>query len=725
MAAAATTAATTAAMAAKKAATAVGSRVVGQMRSAIYVFKEVSWQAALDEVLQANQEPDNSYMTVMTAARLAKERAYIQSQFQKCQEQVSMDPNLLFFAEPYEAQYAAFMNAVNLFRVRLTFSMGAAATAFYFWYEASILHAYDPSNLITPVRCIALYGLTFGVIVPTFALGVLASFVPAARTRLESVAAIVYAVVALALISKKCVQKAPGAIFPLVILLIPLFNVTRMRFAVTCVVGWSIVGIFFVVQLAAGPDPTSRTVFTTLNYSMSIISGMISSYQKELFKRRNFTLGINFSGVSEDASSRIHSPYYKKEALCHPWTQAFKHADLERRFHRYWYLLDGSPYENPNAGILHRGVYLGLRYPLAGICLNQVVLVLQDVINLYGTDEQLIALAIRFCGIVPAYIGLVYAFYKLSHRFAAKWLALRSNHVRPEAVVPAAATTPDDTRHPPHVALTKSVTRIAVHSKSLVQTHATHVVRSMDRDFVGTDHGYTHTIQLLTALVLLIHVYLTGTLVYVIAINLGVKDVYFMGLLNAMMVAHRSSFRLRFVYSSTITVAASIGFLFGTRHVLPKRTLGEYMVYLAIVQVLGMIVSYEEENLRRSFFIKKSLRSLEFQAWLSRIVQLPVWIRETLRRKAREARHRLGMRTIAAIPITAGRPMTLFMDPLAELDLHKNLRGLQSRLNKGNKVVTNASARISQAGRLGVYATVVSVLIALGQVIFFLTHLPK
>ncbi|ETW02103.1 hypothetical protein H310_05706 [Aphanomyces invadans] len=737
------------------------------------VHKEVSWEHVLAEVLRANEEPDNTDLTVLTAVRRAKERVYVQSQFQRCQEQVRMDPNLLFFSEPYEKQYMAFMNVVNRFRVRLCFSIGASACGLLYWHEAFVLKAFAASSTgIDENAQAALYVVCFGVIVPTFALGVLMSFIPWGRDRLESIASIVYVVVAMALITKKCIQQAKGPIYPLVILLIPLFNVTRMRFAYTSVVGAFIVVVFFIVQLAAGPDPTSTVVFTTLNYSMSVIGGMVSSYQKELLKRRNFTLGLNFSGAEDDASSRIHSPYYAKEVVCYRWTQAFRHADLERRFYRYWYLIDGSPYENPNAGVLHSGVYLGWRFAAAGMCLNQVVLVLQDVINLYKTSTHYIALGFRVGCIIPAYMILFGCMYYFCRAYAKGWIAHRM------LAPPSRGATPPST-----------TVSIAVRSRASIQHHASLAVNRVHNDLVGVHHGYTHTMQAITAAVILFHVYLTGTLVYVIAVNIGVKGVYFMGFLNATLVAHRSSFRLRFVYSSVLTMVACLAFLFGTRNVLPRQTHLEYTCYLGVVQILGMIVSYEEENLRRSFFLKKSLRALEFKAWLNSVLRVQSWVRARMIRKTRDAKCRLkapreaipednveepsrvatrastnevptspvsaiDMRTASSRVIPVGKfSLPNLAAPLADMDLNKNLRDLQSKLadvdlnknlrdlqsklavdvdlnknlrdlqgklNKNNEVVTNASSRMSKASRFGMYSTCVSVLIAFGQVMFFL-----
>ncbi|CAK4649269.1 hypothetical protein LEN26_012776 [Aphanomyces euteiches] len=688
------------------------TQVLDRVKAAVLVVpKEVTWHAALTEILQANEEPRHDVVDMSVAARWATERAFVQKQFEKCLEQVSMDPNLLFFNEPYETQYVSFMNAVNRSRVRLCFSIGAAASAILFWYEARYLELYDAdkNDKLTLAQEHTLYWLSFGLIVPTFAFGFALSFLPVGKTRLESLASSVYMIVAMAFITKKCVQEAKGPIYPLVILLIPLFNVTRTRFAITCVVGWFIVLVFFIVNLSAGPDPTSSTVFTTLNYSMSVVAGMVSSYQKEILKRRNFTLGLNFSGAPSDASSRIHNPYYAKELLCHRWSQSFKHKDVERRFFRYWYLLDRHPYENPNAGILHMDVYVSLRYPLAGVCLNQVVLLLQDVINLYKTPTQYIALGFRVGCIMPAYMFLFSAIYFMSRTYAKEWLAA-NQAPPPQAADDAAKRTTDSI----------SITTVVVKSKDAMKNQAKKAANKVKDGLVETQKGYSRTIQALTGMVLLFHVYLTGTLVYVIARNIGVKDVYFMGFLNTMMAAHRSSFRPRFMLSATVTLVACIGFLVGTRTVLPRRTLIEYSCYITVVQILGMIVSYEEENLRRSFFIKKSLRSLEFKAWLSSLVKIQVWIRKRMIKRALEAKARIrALERVQTNPSAANRKSVLDR-PLEVVDIHKNLRDLQTHLNKDNKVVTSASAKLSQASRYGVYSTCVSVLIAIGQVSFFL-----
>ncbi|ETV76848.1 hypothetical protein H257_09287 [Aphanomyces astaci] len=303
------------------------------------VHKAVTWQAALDEIYDANHDKHDDTLTFTMAIRKLQERVFVQKQFELCMASVKMDPNLLFFEEPHEHQYVAFMNEINRRRVQVCFSIGAIACAYYFYYEVRFLDAYriagsdddgDIHNGISGPSELVLYWLSFGLIVPTFGLGVVATFVPWGRRRLESIVTCVYLVVAVALIAKKCVQQAKGPIYALVILLIPLFNVTRMRFAYSAVVGWAIVVTYSVVEIAAGPDTASKTVFTTLNYSMSVVAGMVSSYQKELLKRRNFVLGLNYSGSPDDASSRIHSPYYAKEALCNPFSQSFKHADLER-----------------------------------------------------------------------------------------------------------------------------------------------------------------------------------------------------------------------------------------------------------------------------------------------------------------------------------------------------------------------------------------------------------
>ncbi|KDO24864.1 hypothetical protein SPRG_09696 [Saprolegnia parasitica CBS 223.65] len=727
------------------------------------------------ELLQAYADPDESHLSLRSVVRRAMEREYVLMQFKRCQEQVGMDPNLLFFAEPYEANFLRFLNTINAVRVRITFAIGGLASALLFWYEATRLDAYDASlQGFSPAHERALYILTFGVIVPTFGLGFLISFWPRARRQhLERIAICVYWIVAMAFITKKWVQAATGPVLPLVILFIPIFNVTRVRFAYNCVLGWSIVITYFIVQLTLGPDVTSAIVFQSVNYSMGVIAGMVSNYQREILKRRNYTLGLPFQGVISDASSHIHDPRYRKEHLCSAMTQAFRSDELEQYFIRYWYLLDGSPYENPKAGVLHLNVYRGIRNATIGIFLNQITLSLQDTINLNGQDIYPWTFLLRHGGVCTLYALQYRLFYYYGRLYANLW---RSQREEKRSVVPPTSqkkyTAPRDDSPPSSPAKTN----IYVQTKAVLDRtmdgldggmqkaqQMTTLITSQVQQVVHEKRGYTHSAQRTTLLVLAVHISINGGIFFWIATTIGAKSVYLMGFLNALLSGHRSGFRLRFVYSSLGTCALSIAFVYLLKRLVYER-FTEYMSYVLVVQLLGMIISYEEENLRRSFFIKKTLRLLEFQSWCHDTILLPIWIRNKLREKASSAKarvsskhaaatstspsvsdepnHKLNLRTsLAVLKTVVANPMqtvaglkTIVAHPIQtaaalpsalptlghfNVDWRIDLRELQQHLNKENDVVSSASARYSKASRYGVYANSVNVLIATGQVIFF------
>ncbi|OQS02472.1 hypothetical protein THRCLA_05154 [Thraustotheca clavata] len=546
------------------------------------------WKKSSLKLLAAYQDPPNAHLSIKYVARKAEEREYVHRQFKKCQEQVGMDPNMLFFSETYEPNFVKFMNKINVMRVRITFTIGGCASALLFWYEADRLKLYDAdSRDISTEAEHVLYILTIGIVLMFFA-GVGLSFFPYMQQRLErSLGFGVYWLVATAFITKKWVQQQLGPILPLVILLIPIFNVTRMRFAYNCVLGWYIVITYFIVQLIAGPDETSAIVFQSLNYSMSVISGMVSSYQREILKRRNYTLRLPLQGTVSDVVSLIHDPHYLKEYLCHPISQRFRCDDLERYFYRYWYLLDRSPYENPNAGVLHLGVYLGIKFATIGdtklhmpeslttslgVFVNQITLSLQDVLNLYGNTLINYTVSIRYCLIVPAYALQYCLFYYYGQLYANMWRKKREiipkdAHKSPKRAMKHVVDNNEDTGILSMVAKTKAVlnqTKDEIGQRAfdvadLQQEVVKKVTNTIKQQVVKVKEGYTRSAQFTTLSVFMFHVSLNGV----------------------------------FIYSSLGTTALSIAFIVSLYNWAYAR-FTEYTSY-----VLGIIISYEEENLRR------------------------------------------------------------------------------------------------------------------------------
>ncbi|ETV76849.1 hypothetical protein H257_09288 [Aphanomyces astaci] len=350
-----------------------------------------------------------------------------------------------------------------------------------------------------------------------------------------------------------------------------------------------------------------------------------------------------------------------------------------------------------------------------GVCLNQGVLLLQDVTNLYGTPTQLVALTCRLGCVIPAYMCLFASMYYLSRTYTTKWV--ESGRIKASPTL--CMTTAHQARH----SRRQSPPSVFGVVRKRVKAATTSVAKAAQQRILNMRAGYTHTMQFITFVVVFIHIGLLGTLVYVIALQFGRRDiysVYFQGLLNATMLAHRSSFRLRFVLSASVTVLTCLIFLLAAQTVLPRRVHLEYSAYLCVVQMLGMIVSYEEENLRRSFFIKKSLRALEFGANFRVRVCVSAWIRSRMLQLAIRAKsgshdvgrgdsseHNRGTQGTTTIPTT---------DVLAD----KNLRDLQTRLNRKHVVITNIRPRFSQASKYAVYTTCGNLCVALCQAIYYL-----
>ncbi len=114
----------------------------------------------------------------------------------------------------------------------------------------------------------------------------------------------------------------------------------------------------------------------------------------------------------------------------------------------------------------------------------------------------------------------------------------------------------------------------------------------MSIDFIDKG-GYVKIAQLYAALVVSVHVSAMGALLLVVSSTEKPQTVYYMGFLNAILYAHRSGFRVRFIYATHATVTVSLGFLAAVYQTQPDR-FGEYLTYISLVLILGMLISYEE-----------------------------------------------------------------------------------------------------------------------------------
>ncbi|GLD94658.1 hypothetical protein PINS_up003282 [Pythium insidiosum] len=346
---------------------------------------------ANEMILRANAPPNYSggFDAIM---KQIKAKKYYTEQFQRIQMQTEMG-KFLYFSDVaptfYESNYLSIAQDTSVMRVRICCALGMLSLGLFYaseWYKGN--WNADPKVGRTEDDKTVIIALTFGVILPVFALGLLSTLTAWGRRNLENVMVVVFTIVAATMIAKKPIEKVKGPVIPLLILLIPIFGITRMRFVKSCCIGW---GIFFTYLISMSiarqyvPEPSKFDSYTdisyqTINYGISVIGGMVSQYRQELLRRRNFCLQLPFSGTMDsDAIAEIKTDKFKKSKLMHRWSQRFRNPEVEECFYRYWYLIDPFPYENPNSGSLHQGVFRTIRFAIYTLLLNQFVLLLQDI----------------------------------------------------------------------------------------------------------------------------------------------------------------------------------------------------------------------------------------------------------------------------------------------------------------------------------------------------------
>ncbi|KAF0709195.1 hypothetical protein AaE_012941 [Aphanomyces astaci] len=654
-------------------------------------------------VLQACAVPKGKSMDETLRMNEAKE--YMVKQFGMIQEQVGMNPKTLQFdsyipssdpPEKFEVGYLKWAQEASLVRIRLCFAVGFVFLAAYLAYEVQNdlftvrtgVPRTNPASAINPKISTLLYIVTFGGGCGAFALGYILVQQPWAAKHVETITFWVFAVVGLSMIFKKPLQQQTGPVLPLVILIIPIFGITRMRFLHSCVLAWGIFLVYLTVQLVslrfihAIPgvwkyDNVSDILYQTVNYGIGIIGGMVSHYRQELTRRRNYALKLPFAGPAlDDAPVDFSAHSYCEESLLDPWTLAFRNLEIEEYFCKVWYLIDPHPYENPNRGDIHEHVYWTIRYAVLGVCLSQIVLGLQDVKLLLMKHfyfEYGMAAIIRFAIVVPCYFVAFYFLYLLGKKY---W----------------------------QVFLRRGMSQMDLHEAVAKDASRRHTIKTQ---WVESKGGYVRSAQVFSVVVVAIHV--CSMMVLLLQVGRAFMhnytdkqpkpskpNVYFMGVLNAILFAHRSGFKLRFVYGFRSTSVLIVLFIFFASHNLhfdPWEYLWlEYTGFLICTQVLGMMISHEEESLRRNFFILKSIRILEFETWFAGVLVIQKRVRRFLKRH--KSRKQLLLQTSTSGGDGPTKP------PVA------------------TKSVAHAQAFLARASLLGCRAQMIQIAVVLFDVIY-------
>ncbi|EQC38524.1 hypothetical protein SDRG_04230 [Saprolegnia diclina VS20] len=538
-------------------------------------------------LLRANEAPDCRAPTVAETVQLMKAHQYRLQQFAKLQGITGMSAMTLCFTPEYEAGYRDYIQRGAVRRTRICFLLGFIGIALYFTWEATRI-VFSP----------AAYAIAFGPGLVPFGIGFASTFVPTMRPHMEALFLTVFAIEAGALIIFKPIVGQAGPVLPLLLLLIPVFGVTRVRFIYSCALGWSIFAAYIGVQLLArsiwhvGSDKPSSIFYQGLNYGMMVLGGMVSHYRQELLRRRNYALLLPF-GSSPDCSDALHKPKFSKKALLHQGSLAFKHDRVEATFLRHWYLIDPFPFENPNAAVLHEGAFKVVRFSIATAIMNQTFLAIQDY-RLLGASPSIQSLGymLRFGVVDFAYLASAAFMFVVGKLYVRQWRAV------------------DDGKAP-----------------RLADTQLNDVQAS----------------QTFAAVVVLVHTTSMATLLCAVvsSSSSALADVYLMGFINAVLFSHRSGFRVRHKYAVCVTTVVGLVATIVLSQMLVHWLALRYACYIITVLFLGAMISREEESLRRSFFILKSIRSLEFEEWFQTICNIQDWVRARLLQKTAQARRSL------------------------------------------------------------------------------------
>ncbi|OQS04455.1 hypothetical protein THRCLA_03311 [Thraustotheca clavata] len=593
--------------------------------------------------------------TLHETLRLTKAKNYAVHQFGLIQARVGMNPRTLQFDHEFEPGYLHFAQVTSVIRIRITFFVAMVFLALLLAYEANqnlFRHrAGIPLNVtvgdLSENSTLALYILSFGISIPALFIGFILTFSRSMYQHIEKITFTVFFIVAMTLIVKKPFQEQSGPVLSLMILLIPLFGITRMRFVHSAVLGWTIFFIYLIVQMVSLSwinnisygngktwkyDGISDVIYQTVNYGVAVIGGMVSHYRQELIRRRNYALKLPFTGLNDEEPLDFFGESYSEERLLDRWNLSFRNLDVEEYFCRIWYVIDPQPYENPNRGDIHENVYMTIRFAIFSVGLAQVVMGIQDIKLLFMKDftfDYTMATIIRFGVICPLYLSSFYFMYILGKKYYQVFLR-RSG--------------PDPTSFDE-----SSITIDVNESRTIEKSQSVREkFESKKERWVETKGGYVRSAQIYSTIVIALQ---TGAMMALL-LQVGHSyiysrstkqpsatkpNVYFMGFLNAILFAHRSGFKLRYVYASRVTWAMVYLFIFFASHNLhfdPWEYLwAEYTCYLIVVQCLGLMISHEEESLRRSFFVLRSMRMLEFEKWFSGVLLIQKGVRKFLARK--------------------------------------------------------------------------------------------
>ena len=593
-------------------------------------------------VLSATRPPVQSSFatTVEQLMRHESQMHHFKNLFQR----TAMHPFLLRFHFKYEDAFVHYLNKIATRRIRYTLSIGTLVVFGKYLYiyvgKTTLGNDDDNEEKLTSV----LY-LHFGLSLPVLLTGVVCTMWEELNGHYELYTSLVFLVVTVTLLMEKILLDLQGPILSLFVMFIPVFGITRLRFVSALSLASSMFLLYIVVVTSFGTEHWSVVSYQGFNYLAVIVGGAVAHYRQEVLRRRNYMLYLPVDASApvraHDIFCEIKKPEFKKSHVLHRWTLKFKNQEIEDVFYRFWYLMDPHPFAHPNAGDLHAGAYRSIRYAVTGVICGQFLLALQDRQFIHDNSKLApwvydLSCGLRFGLVIPSYAASGLCMYFLGRRYYRQWQD-QTVEEQDQVHTPCSSSLThfeldiDDDAHPEVV----ENGRLA----PLKWEKGGRASRFPPQKIPN----YVRVMQIISAFIVFVH----GLAMGVILISLSsdgeentaeasAPATYYLGLLNAIVFTHRSGFRVRFRYATASSVVLSLVFLSICAAVTPIWV-PEYASYVCLTVILGMMFSYEEETLRRTFFMRKAVRIHEFNQWydgrrhLDHVLRQ--WIRKTGRKK--------------------------------------------------------------------------------------------
>lgn len=486
-----------------------------------------------------------------------------------------------------------------------------------------------------------------------------ATFVQELNRYTEYYASLPFVAFTLVLVTQKVLEQTRGPIFALYIVFIPIFGVTRLRFGTSILLAGTMFFIYLIGVLSFRKVETAKDVmFQSYNYLGAIIVGGVCHYREGVLRRRNFVMILSFAEEPFNADSidiSLNDPRQRKHILMFRPTLKFKHEVVEEAFYRNWYLIDASPFEHPNAGKLHFRVYLTVRYAIMGVIFSQILLASQDWNYLRHQDKShsarsaySVTTALRFGLIIPAYAMTPMVMFFLGRKFYLQWRAQASMESRGGVRASQVSRS------------SMAESRASGYLEMMTPKTAAHQTELLTRDYfppegaTAVGNNYVRTLQRISIVVVALHALTSAIILFLVersvsATNVSAAPTYFMGFLNAILFPHRSALRIRFIYASLGTGFASVAMLVIAVGVHSHHFI-MYGVYSVLTNIFAMMISHEEESLRRVFFTRKAIRSHEFRRRYEAIAVIRAPLMRFMRRRRLEAHDRISLSAIDRFP---------------------------------------------------------------------------